>query len=377
MMTNFDWNAFFTHGFLFQINQTQLYVGYGPFKAVKIDKKNWFKDSTASNGLLIKPKFWDFTTEENGSTIQAVKPAALCFISVADFYVEFLKNVPEQALKLPAEMNWGKANKQQFQIQFEFLQQLITQNRLRKGVPITDCKATFEIRYPVQTLLSRLLARIQNQNASGHSWAYGFWEERTGYMGYTPEILFSYQADKKEMELMALAGTWSKSDPQIDFSDAKIQFEHKVVIDDIQSKLPRNIQFEKSQTRVLELKDLYHLKTDLLIKSINKEDLLDIVSSLHPTAALGLYPRNPEIASEFSKFTLQAERSTFGAPFVFLHPVHSMGLVSIRRVDWQDQVLQVWAGCGVIKESQFEMEFAEIQAKHSAIKKNFDLKVGV
>lgn len=379
LVTIFDWNAFFSQGFLFQIDNDRIFVGHGPFKQVKIDKKNWFAHNDYPNGLLIKPKFWDFLIESDDQAIEALNPEASEIMTLKKFQSEFLKHTQASDRESSLSPKWTKPDQKEFQAQFDFLQGLMADNSLRKGVPIGLCSSDVAVSAPIKKLLHELITKLVATKPT--SWAYGFWATingtSEGYVGYTPEILFKYRPEDATLKMMALAGTWPKKKLNPNFSDPKIRDEHNIVIEDISNRIRHSkitdIKINRSETKVLELPDLYHLQTDLQAGPVQPSDLIDVALSLHPTAALGLYPRDPAIAKQLSNFQSQLARDTFGAPFILLHPQHCIALVSIRRVDWRQGQLHIWAGCGVVKESSFEAEFAEIEAKQRAVKKIFNL----
>ena len=103
-------------------------------------------------------------------------------------------------------------------------------------------------------------------------------------------------------------------------------------------------------------------------------DFDTVVRALHPTPALGGYPSKPSFQWLYNHID-QRDRSLFGAPFgVCDNQGNYHVVVSIRNVQWQSDRLSVWAGCGIVPESQFESEWAELGAKIDSVKAIFSLK---
>ena len=190
-------------------------------------------------------------------------------------------------------------------------------------------------------------------------------------IGYTPEVLSSWNKNNSELTTMALAGTWKKNSKEsaIDFSDKKIQAEHNFVIQDIQHQLNLFSLVSKSKTTVVELPYLYHLKTSFVYFCESIQRYMRAVHLLHPTAALGLFPRQIQAAQEFSHINIQEERKQFGAPLGFVSRNEGFMLVAIRNIMWSGDQIQLFAGCGVTGESLFEDEWQEILAKQDSVKK--------
>lgn len=203
------------------------------------------------------------------------------------------------------------------------------------------------------------------------NYSYGFWNSTSGMIGYTPEVLSSWNKNNSELTTMALAGTWKKNSKEsaIDFSDKKIQAEHNFVIQDIQHQLNLFSLVSKSKTTVVELPYLYHLKTSFVYFCESIQRYMRAVHLLHPTAALGLFPRQIQAAQEFSHINIQEERKQFGAPLGFVSRNEGFMLVAIRNIMWSGDQIQLFAGCGVTGESLFEDEWQEILAKQDSVKK--------
>jgi menaquinone-specific isochorismate synthase len=128
------------------------------------------------------------------------------------------------------------------------------------------------------------------------------------------------------------------------------------------------------ETKLLELPKLIHLKSDIKIElPKNTEfEFENFLKELHPTAAVGTLPKNPE-----SNWLLPASmnerdnRGYFAAPFgIVLDDKNSICICTIRGMQWQNNFVKICAGGGVIHESELIKEWEEIVSKVEAIKYN-------
>ena len=257
------------------------------------------------------------------------------------------------------------ANKTEFKQQYDWIQDQITQSKLLKALPIARSKTNGHIKSRLPSILGKI---IQDSNPS---YSYGFWNSKAGLVGSTPEVLSNWNQKSGELKTMALAGTWAKSSVSslIDFSDFKIKAEHDFVIQDILNQLHEFKLLHKSETKVEELPYLYHLKTNFIYKCETIQKYIQAIHLLHPTAALGLFPREFHAACEFSRMSIQEARQQFGAPLGFLSNDKGFMLVAIRNIMWTENNIELFAGCGVTGKSSFEEEWQEILAKQDSVKK--------
>ena len=68
------------------------------------------------------------------------------------------------------------------------------------------------------------------------------------------------------------------------------------------------------------------------------------------------------------------KRNRFAAPFGVQYPIsvengRSICLVALRNVQWDGAIVSVGAGCGIVSESHYEDELAELELKRNSVKK--------
>lgn len=249
-----------------------------------------------------------------------------------------------------------------FALAFQEIQQRISKGQIQKAVPIV-----FKERGHPPTLAERANWILNLLKMPMHLHVYGFWSEDRGIMGATPEILFHKK--NNILKSMALAGTAKKTE-LLSFEEflnnPKELHEHQLVVEDIQDQLKKLGPVVIDKTRVLELPSLVHLKTDIEVHCA-ENSLSSIVRLLHPTPALGVYPRGQSM-DWLQKLPYQQQRGLFGAPLVFkISEDESVCLVAIRCVQWEINKTQIGAGCGIVKQSDVQKEWQELNNKLDSV----------
>ena len=375
-------NQFLHESALIQTTHDDFKLFLGPLEAIN----NFQQAFDANRTLLHKPEFWDFLQPEKKSA---------CFFSstrVLDLKRDDLLNILKtQNSKegLEKQIDWQQPDYNSFSRQYEWVQEKIKKGYLLKGLPITyqsgQSSCSHLIFYSLQFVLENSINSTEQNHQRAAEFIYAYWKNGQGFIGQTPEVLL--EAHEQSVETMALAGTWKKNSDVVNFEDVKIQQEHQFVVDDVKKQMQSFQLKEQKPTAVAELKHLYHLKTELNYKLLPSQSVFEVSQQLHPTAALGLYPRKKPQFQEFSLLPLQAERKNFGAPFGFFSKEKSFLVVAIRNFYFSKlksknsseaddrYLLEIFSGCGVTIDSQIDVEWQELIAKRESVKKNMGLQV--
>lgn len=263
-------------------------------------------------------------------------------------------------------ISWSTVDSQIFARSFELAQDAFRAGRVKKVVPV--CVQNGHLLKPLSVAQKALLLKRLSE-VPELLFPYGEWTEDNGFMGATPEVLF--HKTPNIVSTMALAGTSGKDvKPDVFLNDPKERKEHQFVIDDIVEVLKPLGTATVGKTKVIEFPALNHLQTQIEVK-LNSQIATDqLISKLHPTPALGIYPRG-DYFKTFVTYPLQSQRGGFGAPWGIESGDESLLLVSIRKWDWKGSDVQIFAGCGVVAESVLEKEFAEILKKIDSVKRIF------
>jgi menaquinone-specific isochorismate synthase len=191
-----------------------------------------------------------------------------------------------------------------------------------------------------------------------------------GLLGASPESLFQMRSGK--LSTVALAGTKPRGMSDADFLKApKERREHDLVIEGIVSSIKDCGTLSIGPTQVLSLAHVSHLQTKIDLALDQEGDFLDLVQRMHPTPALGAFPKQ---AGE--PFLLAQEkrvpRGRLGAPFGLVQEGEAQCIVAIRNLQWTQKRVFLVAGCGITEESHFESEWEEMLVKMASVRAYFE-----
>ena len=193
------------------------------------------------------------------------------------------------------------------------------------------------------------------------------------FCGCTPELLVRQLGT--ELESMCLAGTLplEESDDvaQVSadlMSDKKNRQEHAFVVDFIRSVFDRNCYDVKipQVPEVLVLPNLVHLMTPASAKVLSKESVLAIMRELHPTPALAGFPVGEAIRAirEIENYN----RGFYGGAAGIVHADGSGEFsVALRSGVFDNHGGWIYAGCGIVEDSDAQCEFQEINQKAKTV----------
>lgn len=196
-----------------------------------------------------------------------------------------------------------------------------------------------------------------------------------GFIGASPELLVS--RDVEMVRAHPLAGTAPRSsDPAVDAALAaalnvstKDQTEHRITIDWLLDNLLPYCSYVDAEPEpaIITLANVHHLGTKVEGRlSSPAASVLELVAALHPTPAVGGDPQ--DLALKVIDTTEPGDRGLYAGPVGW---VDSGGngefAVGLRSGHVTGNKATVWAGVGVIGDSDPEAELAETRAKFQAM----------
>jgi menaquinone-specific isochorismate synthase len=219
----------------------------------------------------------------------------------------------------------------------------------------------------VHALLKRLKATF------GSSYRYSI----AGLVGASPELLVERIGD--EIRSLPLAGTCPRTgDPTADArlaeelrASAKNQIEHRVVVDTVHDTLLAWCSYLDWQPEpdVIAVANVQHLGTRIEGRlSQPLPNVLDLVAALNPTPALGGHPRDAALQLIASHEGMQRGRYGGSVGWVDRHG-NGTWAVAIRCAEFSAdrRSARLFAGGGIVAESEPLAELAETQAKFQAM----------
>ncbi|SNV73668.1 putative chorismate binding enzyme [Mammaliicoccus stepanovicii] len=335
---------------------------FGGFQFSEHALTNEWKDYGMSHFVL--PKFL-VTIEDNTCYVTYTEQSKHFDINEMD---EFLNQLESNKIVMEEKEQEIMSNKD---IQSEEWKDLVTKvvNLMNDSVALQKVVLSrrrniiFKNKIDIEDALQRSL------NINESSYLILFESGSSQFISQTPEQLC--QIDNGKLYTNAIAGTILRTHDEQEnqklketlLNDSKNLFEHRYVVDsiihDIQS-FTKNLNYEKKPT-ILTNTHLYHLYTNIQADLLS-ENVLEIVNQLHPTPALGGFPKLEAI--KFIENEEFGTRGFYGAPIGYMD-LDNNGefVVSIRSMLVKDNMATLYSGCGVVKDSNADSEFEETDLK--------------
>ncbi|WP_345426333.1 isochorismate synthase [Pseudonocardia xishanensis] len=229
------------------------------------------------------------------------------------------------------------------------------EGELDKAALAHDLLAVSEADHDPRHLLRGLAARYPT------CWAYAV----DGLVGATPELLLRKRAGTVESRV--LAGTvWPGSG---ELGTEKNLVEHRYAVDSLVERLQpfcRALDVPAAPS-VLALPNVSHLATDVRGRTRGDASLLRIAGAVHPTAAVGGTPRTE--ALELISALEGMDRGRYAGPVGWVGSAGDGELgVALRCAQLTGPVARLFAGCGIVADSDPDTEVREAAAKLRAVR---------
>ena len=244
----------------------------------------------------------------------------------------------------------------------------IREGQLRKVVLAQSL--SIELGKPVA--VADVLARLGDVYPSCYRFLF---EPATGgsFFGATPEQLVTVRGTAVETE--ALAGSIGRGETRAEDEwlatelrdSEKNTHEHELVVEAIQRQLAAlTDDTETSEQGVRQLANVQHLRTPIRATLPHEEHVLSLVEALHPTPAVGGLP--PERALETIRETEAFERGWYAAPVGWFDADgNGTFAVAIRSAVTRGTQARLFAGAGIVRDSDPDVEWDELQLKYRPV----------
>ena len=240
---------------------------------------------------------------------------------------------------------------------------------LRKVVLANATQLTFENHISAYDLVEQ--SREINLGCYHFLWAEN---AQNAFVGSTPERLYYRKGNQLFTE--ALAGTVAVSDNPIEteqnaqwlLKDTKNIYENQLVVEDIEAHLNAYVEvFEVHSPEIKRLHNVQHLRRR--IEAILKADVLDqdCLRQIHPTAAIAGLPRAK--AKQFIAKNEPFKRGWYAGTLGIFNPQEAEFCVTLRSAKIEHNQITLYAGAGIVKESEPVSEWQEIERKSQALAK--------
>ena len=191
------------------------------------------------------------------------------------------------------------------------------------------------------------------------------------FISQTPEQLFKVQ--EGTLTTKAVAGTIKRTENieqdrthvEAFLHDDKNLGEHHIVVESILEDIKpfvKNVNYNKAPS-ILKNDHLYHLYTEIA-GTLATSNYIELIDVMHPTPALGGYPK-AQAVKYIDEHEFNA-RGLYGAPVGMIDMYDdSEFIVAIRSMLIQDNTALLFAGAGIVKDSDAKAEVAETALKFS------------
>lgn len=366
-------SAFYDSGSVLTMGDFKTYACLGP-NQLFLDSTSEIPSRTLTQALafkavLVSPQFSLNQIQKKWHITNLQELKANQFTVDEDISAEL------KALKWTADLD-------AYQDRYSEIKKLISEQKIKKAVPFL----TYKLNKP-KSFNQKYLPQILNHlitNKPESEYIYGFWNEKNGFVGCTPEFLIQQKKNnfnpelnstlksstQSQIQTMALAGTLPSKSTVDMLKDEKLKEEHRFVIDDISEKLnDLNVSWsnpvEKNYGLVKHIYAIGEFETN------DQLSIESLIKRLSPTSALGVYPK--EKLNDLKEVLAINTRGSYGAPFGYILNDQFNIIVALRGLFWDDEYIYIYVGGGVTEKSEIQKELDELELKFLSTKKKLGL----
>ncbi|MDM5330618.1 isochorismate synthase [Neobacillus sp. CF12] len=219
-----------------------------------------------------------------------------------------------------------------------------------------------------QVKAENILENLYNQQRD--SFIFVFESNGDCFIGATPERLVKKQGN--DVFSTCLAGSIRRGKTETEdkmlgetlLNDQKNLIEHGFVVEMIKEALDESCEeiILPDKPQLMKIRDIQHLYTPVIGKCQKDASLLLLVERLHPTPALGGLPKQEAV--EKIRQVEELDRGFYAAPLGWVdYRGNGEFSVSIRSGLIQGKEASLFAGCGVVANSDSESEYLETSLK--------------
>jgi menaquinone-specific isochorismate synthase len=235
---------------------------------------------------------------------------------------------------------------------------------LKKVVLARELRLLFDDHLASETVLNNLYKEQHD------SFIFALESHGDCFIGASPERLVKKQKDRVFSTCLAGSIPRGKT-PEDDqilgeqlLTDHKNRMEHQFVVGMIKEALEESCEnvILPDQPQLMKLRNIQHLYTPVIGKCKEDASLLLLVERLHPTPALGGLPKKEAV--EKIRQVEELDRGFYGGPLGWMdYQGNGEFAVSIRSGLIQGNEASLFAGCGIVADSDAESEFMETSLK--------------
>lgn len=228
-----------------------------------------------------------------------------------------------------------------------------------------------DLQFATRLNAGAMMAASRRVNLNCYHFMLAF-DAHSAFLGSTPERLWQRQGTQLETE--ALAGTVAShhDDRQAKhladwlMQDDKNQRENMLVVEDICQRLHQDVNaLEVLPPQVIRLRKVQHLRRCIQAELVEPDDTRCLLQ-LQPTAAVAGLPR--EHARHFIEHHEPFTREWYAGSAGYLSQAKSEFCVALRSAKVTENVVRLYAGAGIVRGSDPELEWQEITQKAAGLR---------
>lgn len=207
------------------------------------------------------------------------------------------------------------------------------------------------------------------RDANPGTFIYAVWRGDAVFLGASPELLV--RLNGRDVTTSVLAGSTRRGENAAEdrtlghalAANAKDREEHAIVRRDLETSLARvcdNIRLD-ARPDLVTLPHVQHLHTGVRAQLRDGRTVFDVLERLHPTSAVGGSPREP--ALRFLRAHEGVDRGWYAAPVGWTDCTNAEFTVALRCALVGGESVRVYAGCGIVAQSDPDAEWEESQLK--------------
>lgn len=263
-----------------------------------------------------------------------------------------------------AHFEQGTISTEQYKVNVDKALEAISSNQVEKVVLARDLVATVPKDFNINPALKKLEAKFDT------CYIYSV----AGMFGASPELLV--KVSDSQVSARVLAGTAGRgTDPGVDAAigaalneSPKNRAEHKFAIDSLVEALEPLCEevTVDSEPFSIKLPNLWHLASDVTAVLKADSSSLQVVSELHPSAAVAGTPKDK--ALELIQEIEGIDRGRYAGPVGWLGADgDGVWAIALRGAQLTEEKLTAFAGCGIVASSDPQAELDEAILKFKPI----------
>ncbi len=239
----------------------------------------------------------------------------------------------------------------------------IKKHQLEKVVLAREMRLYANRSFSPEKALRRLLAEQTS------SFVFAFEYGGHCFIGATPERLAKREGEQILFTCLAGSMKRGKTDAEDDqlgnflLRDHKNRHEHQLVVDmiaDVAKRMCKNVQVPNGPI-LFKSRHIQHLFTPITARAAD-HPLLAIIEAMHPTPALGGYPKNKGVAK--IRLIEELDRGWYASPIGWLdHHGNGEFAAAIRSALLKGKEASLFAGVGLVADSDPRSEYEETLIK--------------